>query len=66
MRTVIRALIVVVILGWALGWTSTALAISCGLPPLPPLPALGCREMRPTCVCNSHGECEWVFVCVPE
>ena len=62
MCQVIRVFIVVAILGWA----STALAVSCDLPPLPQPPAIGCREMRPTCVCNSRGECEWVFVCVPE
>jgi|GEM_PF-3135856 len=47
---------------------------SCGLPPIPPLPELGCKSMRPQCVCvdvkdangYTHKQCHWEFVCVSE
>lgn len=38
---------------------------SCGIPPIPPIPKIGCREMQPVCQCSRDGECWWVFVCVP-
>lgn len=38
----------------------------CGFPPFPPFPPFGCKEMRPTCVCDSNGNnCQWQFVCIP-
>jgi hypothetical protein len=45
--------------------TGTAVAqMGCGPPPLPRLPPLGCKAMRPVCVCDSSGtECHWEFVC---
>lgn len=38
----------------------------CGIPPIPPIPSLGCKEMVPVCVCSSDGSrCWWAFQCVP-
>jgi hypothetical protein len=37
----------------------------CGLPPLPPLPPPGCRDLVPICVCDSNGNCRIVWQCVP-
>ena len=41
-----------------------AAANGCGLPPLPPLPQLGCRAMNPVCICDMRGNCHWEFECV--
>ena len=40
-----------------------ALALGCGLMPLPPLPPPGCRDMRPVCVCTVDRTCHWEFIC---
>lgn len=37
----------------------------CGIPPIPPIPSLGCKEMVPVCVCLENGRCFWQFQCVP-
>lgn len=38
----------------------------CGLVPLKPLLPLGCRDLRPVCVCSSDGNACWYeWVCVP-
>lgn len=42
------------------------LFISCGLPPLPPLPSIGCDHMEPVCICDRDGECKWMFECVKD
>jgi len=39
--------------------------LSCtGLPPLAPLPPIGCDDMQTVCVCNEDGDCHWEFQCV--
>jgi len=46
--------------------TGSALADSCEFPPQSPSPPLGCKAMRPLCVCDRYGQnCQWQFVCVP-
>lgn len=37
----------------------------CGIPPIPPIPSIGCKEMVPVCVCLQNGTCFWTFQCVP-
>jgi hypothetical protein len=40
-------------------------ASGCGLVPLKPLIPLGCKDLRPECVCDSQGQnCHWEWVCV--
>lgn len=41
-----------------------AVAQGCGIPPIPPTPQIGCRTMRPVCVCDARGSCRWEFECV--
>ena len=37
----------------------------CGLVPLKPLPPIGCKDLKPICVCDAAGEnCHWEWVCV--
>lgn len=60
-----RRFFIVTFLG-LLGASSVALAADCSLPPLPPIPAIGCREMIPECVCDSVGHCHWIFRCVKD
>ena len=36
----------------------------CGLPPLTPIPPLGCSSMEPVCICDDSGRCSWQFKCV--
>lgn len=43
---------------------ATAAWAGCGYPPIPPLPAIGCREMVPVCHCKNNGQCSWYFQCV--
>lgn len=38
--------------------------MSCGIPPIPPIPSIGCSSMRPVCICDQEGNCEWQFMCV--
>lgn len=40
------------------------LMFGCGLEPLSPLPTLGCKEMKPVCICDAQNHCEWQFECV--
>lgn len=40
-------------------WSSSALAF-CGLKPLPPL---GCSNSDAVCMCDSAGNCHWVWQC---
>lgn len=45
--------------------SSTLTAAGCGIPPIPPIPQIGCKKMQPTCVCDGSGQkCHWEFVCV--
>lgn len=37
-----------------------ALILACGLKPLEPL---GCWGGEAVCVCNSNGDCDWVWIC---
>ncbi len=42
-------------------WAPNALAnINCGIKPLPPI---GCAYDSGRCVCDSNGNCHWVFDC---
>lgn len=47
-------------LTWKLG---ILLAVGCGLMPLRPLTPLGCKDIKPQCVCDKSG-CRWQWVCV--
>ncbi|MGA2905459.1 MAG: ATP-dependent Clp protease proteolytic subunit [Candidatus Korobacteraceae bacterium] len=39
---------------------------SCGIVPIKPIPPIGCKDLRPECVCDSSGNnCHWEWVCVP-
>ena len=61
-----RRFVVALVLVASLGSAGVALAFGCGIPPIPPIPAIGCRTMVPVCVCNSSGtRCWWQFECVP-
>lgn len=37
----------------------------CGIPPIPPIPEIGCKQMVPVCQCSQDGRCWWTFQCVP-
>jgi hypothetical protein len=40
-------------------------AQSCGVVPIKPVPPVGCKDLRPECVCDSNGQnCHWDWVCV--
>src|ERR1700738_2322719 len=45
-------------------WTNSASAQSCGVEPVKPVPAVGCKDMTPSCVCESSSKCQWDWVCV--
>jgi hypothetical protein len=54
----IRAALAVIALTFA---ASPALAnIKCGIKPIPPI---GCDRDDAVCVCDSNGNCQWVFQC---
>jgi hypothetical protein len=56
-------LIAVVLMLSLNGWV--VYAGTCGLVPLKPLIPLGCKDLKPECVCDSQGQnCHWVWVCV--
>lgn len=38
----------------------------CGIPPLSPIPPLGCKELIPLCICDSSNNCSWEFECVKD
>jgi hypothetical protein len=39
---------------------------NCGIVPLKPVPPLGCKDLTPSCVCDSTGQrCAWQWICVP-
>lgn len=62
-----KAILAAVILG-VLGPASSSLAQlnGCGIAPIPPVPPVGCKAMRPVCVCDSRGQnCHWQFQCIP-
>lgn len=61
-----RRFVAVVVLLASLAVSGAALADSCGIPPIPPIPQIGCRDMQPVCVCDDEDECRWIFVCVPD
>lgn len=37
----------------------------CGLPPLAPVPPVGCGRLVPVCICSPGAGCSWQFQCVP-
>lgn len=37
----------------------------CGIPPIKPIPPIGCKDTRPVCICTADGTCRWEFICVP-
>lgn len=38
---------------------------SCGIVPIKPIPPIGCRDLRPQCVCDGQGQnCYWTWICV--
>jgi hypothetical protein len=40
-------------------------ADSCGVVPVKPVPPVGCKDLKPECVCDSNGQnCHWEWVCV--
>ena len=42
-----------------------AVCKSCGIKPIPPIPPIGCRDMRAVCVCDDSGRrCAWQWICV--
>ena len=62
MRLVVLALLVGA--GIALAAAAHAWA-GCGLPPMKPMPPMGCRDMVAECVCDARGEnCHWEWRCV--
>lgn len=47
-------------------FTSTPACASggCGIVPIRPIPPIGCRNLCPSCQCDSTGlRCSWVWVC---
>jgi hypothetical protein len=37
----------------------------CGIVPIKPIVPIGCKDLRPECVCDAHGQnCRWDWVCV--
>jgi hypothetical protein len=43
-----------------------AYAGSCGILPIKPIPPIGCKDLRPECVCDADGNnCHWDWVCIP-
>ncbi len=62
-----KALLAAVVIG-LLAPSGAALAQQrgCGIPPIPPIPPVGCKAMKPVCVCDRTGQnCVWQFECVP-
>jgi hypothetical protein len=44
----------------------TVYAGTCGIVPIRPIPPIGCKDLRPVCVCDANGNnCRWEWVCVP-
>lgn len=40
-------------------------AAGCGIVPIKPIPPIGCKDLKPECVCDSTGQkCSWVWKCV--
>ena len=38
---------------------------SCGIVPIRPITPIGCKDLKPECVCDSRGKnCQWVWKCV--
>lgn len=57
-----KLLILAVLCAASLG---TAVCESCGIVPIAPIPPIGCKSMRPVCVCDSSGKkCVWQWQCV--
>ena len=60
-----RIFIALSVLVALLSFTESASAqFGCGIPPIPPIPQIGCSAMQPTCVCDAQGQCHWEFVCI--
>lgn len=59
-----KAVLAAIMLG-ILAPTAGALARSgCASQPLPPLPSVNCKTLRPVCRCDSKGQnCHWKFIC---
>lgn len=54
-------------LGLLFGSSATVRAGSCGIVPIKPIPPIGCKDLRPECVCSANGnDCHWEWVCAPE
>jgi hypothetical protein len=45
--------------------SSIVYAQGCGVVPVKPVPPVGCKDLKPECVCDSNGQnCHWDWVCV--
>lgn len=65
MKTLKVFLLLIVMILLASLNSRTVYASGCGLVPLKPLVPLGCKDLRPECVCDSKGEnCHWEWICV--
>ncbi len=39
-------------------------AATCGIPPIKPVTPIGCKDLRPECVCDEKGQnCGWRWIC---
>ncbi|MBI1181590.1 MAG: hypothetical protein GC201_13645 [Alphaproteobacteria bacterium] len=45
-------------------FATPAAAETCSIPPLKPIPPIGCKDLLPKCICDSGGECHWIFECI--
>lgn len=41
-----------------------AASANCGIPPISPVPPVGCSSVVPVCTCNYSGRCWWTFQCI--
>ena len=63
----LRFSVAALILAWMMsgGGAQCTHAAGCGTVPIRPIPPIGCRDLRPSCMCNSTGtECHWEWICV--
>jgi len=37
---------------------------TCGILPIKPVPPVGCKDLKPQCVCDNKGNCDWQWLCV--
>ena len=65
MRTALFVLLVAMLLLSNHGAVAYEPGTACGLLPLKPIPPIGCKDLKPQCVCNERGEkCRWEWLCV--